>query len=446
MAADSNPAAQPYPRERYNLLVMGSEYVLFALAMGFLSPNIILPAFAAELGASEAAIGVIITILTMMWYLPQVIAGNVSARHEHKKPLLMKVILYGRPITLAVPFVIALTKGDPAWLTLGVIIVAYGLFFGADAFAAIPWLDILRRAFPPEKRGRYVASWQVVKAVALLGASAAVSYLLGANGPSFPTNYAAIFGAVSVCLAASFGLTSLFVELPNQGDEPPTTHVAWRDFGAHLVQMWRVDRRLRLITAVRVLYTLSEMAFPFYILYAQRKLGFPAGTLGLFILAQTVGMSLASVVLGRLADRHGAQRAIQVGTALVGTAPLLALALSVLNVGPGSAARYAFVWVYVCIGLAENLVILAFLNYLFDAAPSGQNTIYMGAFNTLTSIGLLGPALGGWLLGRTSYPVLFATALGLAAATFALALRLPRAREMDPEAPLRVEEIRPSAG
>jgi MFS family permease len=445
MAAEQDIVAPAYPKQRHNLTVIGSEYVLFALAMGFLSPNIILPAFASELGASEAAIGAIVTILMLMWNLPQVIAGNVSARHEQKKPFLIKMVLYGRPITLAVPLVIALTKGEPAWLNLGVIIVAYGIFFGTDAFASIPWLDILRRAFPPERRGRYVAIWQVVKAIALLGTSAAVSYLLGGDGPGFPTNYTVIFGAVSICLAASFVMTSLIVELPNQGDEPPTTHVAWHDFGAHLIQMWRADRRLRLITTVRILFTFSEMAFPFYILYAQRELGFPAGTLGLFILAQTVGMSLASVVLGRLADRRGAQRAIQIGTALIGTAPLLALALSVLNVGPGSAARYAFMWVYVCIGLAENLVILAFLNYLFDAAPSGQNTIYMGAFNTLNGIGLLGPVLGGWLLGATSYRALFAVTLALAAAAFILALRLPRVRETSAEDMRRIREIRPGA-
>jgi MFS family permease len=434
-----------YPKQRHNLAVIGSEYVLFALAIGFLSPNIILPAFAAELGASEAAIGVIVTILMLMWNVPQVIAGNISARHEHKKPLLMKTILYGRPFTLAVPFVVALTKGDPAWLNLGAIVVAYGVFFGTDAFAVIPWLDILRRAFPSERRGRYVAIWQVVKAVALLGASAAVSYLLGEDGPGFPANYAVIFGAVSVCLAGSVVMTSQFVELPNQGDEPPTTHVAWRDFGAHLVRMWRADRRLRLITVVRILFTLSEMAFPFYILYAQRELGFPAATVGLFILAQTVGMSLASVVLGRLADRHGAQRAVQVGAVLVGTAPLLALGMAVLGIGAAGAARYAFVWVYVCIGLAENLVILAFMNYLFDAAPSGQNTIYMGVFSTLTGIGVLGPALGGWLLGTTSYPVLFAVALALAVAASVLALRLPRARETGAEDARRVGQIRPGA-
>jgi MFS family permease len=445
MAAEQDIVAPSYPKQRHNLTVIGIDYVLFALGYGFLSPNIILPAFASELGASEAAIGAIVTILMMMWSVPQVIAGNISARQEHKKPLLMKVILFGRPFTLVVPFVIALTKGDPAWLNLGIIIVAYGIFFGTDAFATIPWLDIVRRAFPPEKRGRYVASWQVAKAIALLGASAAVSYLLGGNGPSFPTNYAVIFGAVSACLGVSIGLTSLFVELPNQGDEPPTMHVAWRDFGPYLTRMWRADRRLRLVTMVRILFTLSQMAFPFYILYARSELGFPAATLGLFILAQTVGMSLASVVLGRLADRCGAQQAIRVGTALVGTAPLLALGLSVLGVGAGSVARYAFVWVYVCIGLADNLVMLAFLNYLFDAALPGQNTIYMGAFNTLNCVGLLGPALGGWLLGRTSYPVLFAGALALAAGASILALRLPHVRETGTGRTLWVEEIRPGA-
>ena len=59
---------------------------------------------------------------------------------------------------------------------------------------------------------------------------------------------------------------------------------------------------------------------------------------------------------------------------------------------------------------------------------------YMGLSNTLSGLLLLMPLIGGWLLERTSYPVVFGlTAAGTLAGALA-ALRLPPTPTAPPEA------------
>jgi MFS family permease len=172
------------------------------------------------------------------------------------------------------------------------------------------------------------------------------------------------------------------------------------------------------------------MSFPFYVLYATDTLAVPDQTIGVFIFAQTVGASLASLFLGRLADRQGAQRVIVVGTIVAITAPILALAFAL----GGLTLRWAYVWIYICIGLVDNLIMLGYLNYLLDIAPPGQRTIYMGTFSAIGAIGVLGPTIAGWLLGLTSYSFLFAISLGFGLLTLAVMARLPRVRDNTPAA------------
>jgi MFS family permease len=171
------------------------------------------------------------------------------------------------------------------------------------------------------------------------------------------------------------------------------------------------------------------MIFPFYVLYATDELHIPAETIGVFIFAQTVGMILASLILGRVVDRQGPQRAVQIGTLIVMSAPVLALGLALGDSEVAEVLRTGYAWIYICMGLANNLVFLGFNNYVLEIAPASQRTIYLGALNTINSIGAAGPAFAGWLLGVTSYPVLFAVSFLFGIATLVSALRLPSMRQ-----------------
>lgn len=412
---------------RRNLYAFAGDYISFAVGMGFLSMNIILPAFAAELGASSTLVGALVTALTVAWGLPQVFIGNVAARFERKKPMLVKAALIGRPFTLLVPLLIVLTRAQPAGLVLIVIIAAYSIFFMSDAFASVGWMHLMSRVFPPERRGSVISRWQLGKAVGLLGVSALVGVILGEKGPAFPFNYLWVYVGVSVCLL--FSTISLFFmeEPPPEADEAEAP-VPWKELGRHLSALWKADMRFRRLTITRVLFSLSTMTFPFYVIYATDELHFSAGTAGLFILAQTVGASLASIFLGRLADQRGAQQAIRTGGLIAMSAPVVGLIFVLAGGLANGPLRFGYAWIYVCMGLADNLMMLGYFNYLFDVTPANQRSMAMGAFNAIGTIGVLGPVIAGWLLETTSFGVLFAVALVFALAAQVLAEMLPSAR------------------
>jgi MFS-type transporter involved in bile tolerance (Atg22 family) len=267
-----------------------------------------------------------------------------------------------------------------------------------------------------------------VKAAGVLGAASLMGYILSDQGPAFPNDYALLFVLGGGAFFFSAVALALIHEPPPAEDEPSTTYIAWKDFGRHLMRIWQEDSRLRRATLSRILLALCAMAAPFYVLYATSVQSFPIQAIGLFISAQTVGGLLGSLALGRAADRWGARRVIQIGMCVVLTAPLLALLLSLSGGEMAALLRRAYPWIYIAIGVTENLVILGYMNYVLDAAPPGQRTIYMGATNAFSGLGVLGPVLAGWLLGQTSYTVLFAVAIAFGLGALWLALRLPDTR------------------
>jgi MFS family permease len=421
-----------YPGQRRNVFAFGGDTISFQIALSFININTILPAFVSQLGGSSASVGLMVTAFGLSWCLPQLIAGNVVARYSRKKPLVILLAFLGRVTMPAMAILIVATRANPPWLIQTMLYVALAVFLGSDAFATMGWLDMLGRAIPPEKRGHYISLWQAIAALGVTGASLLVRVILSEQGPPFPDNFAVIFALGSVALYASAISGATIWEPPLSDENPTSEHIDWSDFGRHLAQIFREDHRLCRAAVTRVLFSMGAMAFPFYVLYATDELHLPDETIGIFIFAQTAGALLGSLVLGRMADRYGPQRVIQIGSFVILSAPVLGLLLALGNSAMTDVLRHGYLWIYVCIGLANSLLFLGFSNYVLDIAPANQRTIYLGAFNTINSVGTLGTTLAGWLLGVTSYSVLFVVTLVFGVLTFLFALRLVPMRQGTP--------------
>lgn len=420
---------QDYTNQRHNVFSFGGDTISFQTALSFINVNTVLPAFLAQLGGSSTSIGFLVTMIGLAWCLPQLIAGNLVARYKRKKPLVVLLAFVGRATMPALAILIVATRANPPFLIQIMLYVSLIVFLGSDAFSAMGWLDMLGRAIPPEKRGHYISLWQAIAALGVTGASLLVRVILSEQGPPFPDNFALIFALGSVALYASAISGATIWEPPLSDENPTSEHIDWSRFGRYLLQILREDHRLRRAAVVRVLFSMGAMAFPFYVLYATDKLHLPDETIGIFIFAQTAGAMLGSLVLGRMADRHGPQRVIQIGSFVILSAPILGLALTLGGSGLADILRNVYLWIYVCIGLANSLLFLGFSNYVLDIAPANQRTIYLGAFNTTNSVGTLGTTLAGWLLGVTSYSVLFAVSLLFGVLTFLFALQLVSMRQ-----------------
>jgi len=75
---------------RHNVVALGADYALFMVALAFVSPSTILPAFAAWLGAPNVVIGAIPAVMTLGWFLPCLFAAPHTEGLTRKLPFLLR--------------------------------------------------------------------------------------------------------------------------------------------------------------------------------------------------------------------------------------------------------------------------------------------------------------------------------------------------------------------
>lgn len=90
-----------HTKQTHNFIAFGIDVIFFGLALKFIDPTTILPAFATQLGASSTLLGLLITTFHLAWSLPQLAAGNVVARYPSKKPALLTHPAYRWSVRLA---------------------------------------------------------------------------------------------------------------------------------------------------------------------------------------------------------------------------------------------------------------------------------------------------------------------------------------------------------
>ena len=167
------------------------------------------------------------------------------------------------------------------------------------------------------------------------------------------------------------------------------------------------------------------MALPFYIVYARDRLGLGTSSVGIFLSAQMVGMILSNLLWGTLSNRRGNKIVLELVSAVAVISPLLTVMTSVL---PALHNMFSFVVVFFFLGFALSGIRLGYTNYMLDVSPEAERPTYLGFMNTFLAPVLLLSAVGGFMIEKTSYEVLFATVIGagIAALAFATQLEEPR--------------------
>lgn len=416
-----------YPDYRHNLICFLLDFIFFGIGMAFASPTTVLPSFVNQLTDSPPMIGLVLTIQTGAWLLPQLIAANYLADKAHKKPYLLLPAALSRSVLLLLAVVVFLAGDSSPGLILILFFAALAIFMGTDALAAVAWFDILGRAIPPTRRGRLFGAGQIVLGLTSIGVGAVVKAILGANGLPFPGNYALLFLLAGLSFFTSW-LAMSFLREPIHPEQ--TDRLPWRAF---LLKLWTVlgeDRAFRQVTIVRLLAGLAGMAIPFYIVYAIDVLGMGEEAIGFFLPAQMIGSALAGFITGYLSERSGSKAVIQLSNALALSSPILALSQPAFGLKDGPMLIYLYTLVFAAIGAVNSSFMLGFLNFVLEIAPSEERPTYIGLANTISGLLLLAPLLGGWLLRATSYPVLFAVTAAGVAISLALSSQLvePRRR------------------
>ena len=420
-------AEQRIPQHYYrNLAALAGDYICFNVAMAFVDQSTVIPTFARQLTSSAPLIGLLSTIHSGGWLLPQLFAANYVSHKPRKKPYIVWPVAMGRPAMPLMALFIYLFAGPAPALTLGLLYISQAIFWVADGLASVPWFDVLAKAFPGRLRGRYLAISQVAGGLLAIGAGALVQRILDADmGLAFPQNYSLLFLLASVFFGFSF-LSLLFVREPLESTH--TQRPTWRQYLGMLKEALGADRRFRLAITGRLLGGLGGMALPFYILYATDGLSLGASVVGLCVTAKVLGSILGGLLLGLSVEKMGNRFTILAAMTLTACGPLLALLLGFLGTAwqASGALYYVYPLVFVLIGISLSTLNWSFTHYVLDIAPPKDRTTYVGLTNTLGGLVILAPVLGGAILEATSYSALFAISLAIFALAFAIAWKLPK--------------------
>ncbi|MBE0635067.1 MFS transporter, partial [Candidatus Bipolaricaulota bacterium] len=348
----------------------------------------------------------IISLTEGAWRAPQLLFANWLANKPRKKIYLTRAGLIGRPAYLLMALALFLgVAGRPA-MAVALFFVLHTFMYFALSVDTLVWWDVLAKAIPANRRGRILGYSTALRGVISIGVGLLIAYLLGDSGPGFPTAYTICFAAGGACFMLSLG-SWMFVVEPSEPvvEKRPT----WSEYGKEIRTILRTSSAFRRLLAVRLLAGFNGLALGFFGLFAIDRLGFAPASLGLFAMVQTVSGILAGLWFARISERSGNHRIVQVATLISLTGPLVAL---IFLIAPDLLWTPLYSWTFVSIGVFQTAQFVGFASLNVDLAPPGQRATYVGLFNTLSSLVIIWPALGGWVLQQTSYEVLFALTTG----------------------------------
>jgi MFS family permease len=395
--------------------------VLFNLAEALIGGTTVLPTFISHLTASKVLIGLSGSLANAGWFMPQLVVANLIGHLRRKKPVYVLAGLVRIVTIWGIAILVAVLADSQAALFLAVFFILYSIYCVAGGVAGIPFMDVVARVVPTTRRGTFFGARLFFGGIASALAGIFIKNVLVDR--TFPDNFAILFLAASVVITAgiiSFSLASE-PEAEVRGGRMP-----FRKFLLRGPFLLRNVRSYRMLLAVRVLLGVWAMALPFYIIYAQDRLDLPTGSVGIFLSVQMIGMILSNLLWGMLSNRVGNKIVLELVSAVTILSPLLTLLTTVC---PALRSTAGFGVVFFLIGFALSGIALGYTNYILDISPDSERPTYLGFMNTFLAPVLLLSTVGGLIIERTSYEVLFASviAAGLAALLLALRLEEPRA-------------------
>jgi len=386
---------------RRNALAFIGESAWFGLGLVFASTTTVIPDFISRLTGSAVLVGLIISLTEGAWRIPQLLVANWLSSKPRKKPYLTRAGLIGRPAYLLFALALALGATRIPTLAVALFFVLHTSMYLAMSIDAIAWWDVLAKAIPAARRGRILGLSTALRGAISIGVGLLIAHLLGSSGPGFPTAYTICFAAAGGCFVLSL-CSWLFVVEPSEPvvERRPT----WKEYAKEVGGILRTSTGFRRLITVRLLSGFNGLALGFFGLYGIEQLGFPPSYIGIFAMVQTVSGILAGLWFGRISERTGNHRIIQIATLISMTGPLVGL---VFLLAPDLLWKPLYAWTFAAIGIFQTAQFVGFASLNVDLAPPTQRTTYIGLFNTLSSLVIIWPAIGGWLLQQTSYGVLF---------------------------------------
>lgn len=347
---------------------------------------------ARDLGTDLAAVGTLVSLLSVAWGIASLVAGAASDR-VGRRP----VLVAGLAVTGLSRLGLARARhyaAAVAWQLVGGL--GGGSFMGT-VFAAVS------DHVPPERRGRalgWVVTGQSLALVFGVPAVTLVGALAGWRGALTVHGGAALLTALGIWASVPGGTRT-------RAAPPPGLGAVVRLFDGPVVALLGAGAMERACFAAMAVYLATYLIQSYGVPLAEL-----AGALALVAAGNFVGNVLGGQVADRVRARPLAFAAAAVATAL--------LAVPLLGARPGLAASVVLGFAY---SVANALGRPALLAALSEVSAEARGAV-LGLNITSASVGwLAATGVGGWLVTRAGFPSLglFCAATALVGAGLAVA-------------------------
>lgn len=408
---------------------------IFRLGLSFTDPHTVLPLFVSLFTSSKVLIGSVLTIRAFGWFMPQVFIASFTEHWQKRKPIyILGAVLRGSSFFLLFILIYFWGKKMSSLLLVSFFIL-YGTASLGGGLGGLPFLDIIGKVITPRHRGKFFSLRLFFGGVLAVGGGLLVRYVLAhpIHFP-FPDNYALLF--FLTFLFTSLGML-LFVFIREPAELPAVKQrssffVYLKGIGIIL----RNDKNYSRLFWAIIFLNCGIIALPFYAVYGREVLHFPSETTGVFVAAQMMGAIISALFWGFFSDRYG-NKIVVVLAGLVGLSipclVILTIILYKMAIFP-ELLLTIYTIVFVLVGMNLNGLFIGQNNLLLEIAPAGKRGAYIGAANTAIGLVSLLSLLGGYIIERTSYTVLFFLSLILVLTGIFLAFSIvePRNRESRP--------------
>lgn len=423
---------------------------LAALAETLVLPTIVLPYFVGQISYSYTVVGLVPAIGIGLWALARFPAALLVAPQRRKLPWAIGAALIRAAATAllaAVCFRAEEGAREPLRNAFFICLIAYSL---ASGFASVPTAAVLVKAIPHDGRELFFRQRNIWGGIGGIVAGLVVAQLLSDAGPAFPRDYALLFLAATVCqTATAFFIATLREPIRVPGTRLPPVGTMVGGMGRALA-----DANYRRFLGFRLLFSLSTLADPFFVIFAVSELAVAPSILGAYVIALVVGRLASTPLWSGLARRYGEKSTLQVAALVRLVAPLLALMLPYVSatdlyrdrVDDNRVLAGLFGVAFLAIGASIAGQARGNYAYLTEVAPSRLRPSYVGLTNVALAVVALASILGGLIIDRSSYRVLFlaATLIGLAAVFVSGALTDTHVRTRPTAAAWRLRRATPS--
>jgi MFS family permease len=386
---------------RWNFSVNVVDLAFYSLGLNMVSQTTILPLLVSQLTPSTFAVGLISTIFSLGFLLPQLFTAAHTEGLRRKKPFLM---LYSG-ITERMPY---LVMGIVVWLfarsspqvTLVVFFLLLLMAAGTAGLLTPAWMDLIAKVIPMQHRGFYFGFGNGLGALMGIAGAALAGWFLTAW--PYPQNFALCFVVAAVC----FGISWVGLALNREPDsEVINKHESLTAYFKLLPAIIRSDRNYQVFLVSRSMANLGGMATGFFIVYGAQQFTLSGEAVGVLTAVLVGSQALLNVLWGLLGDHKGHKIVLVCSSLIMSAAALAAVVIH-------SAAAFWIVFLLVGVSMAGDSV--SGFNIIFEFCPPGERPTYIGLTNTLLApFKALAPLLGGALANWLGFPAMF----GFAAVT-----------------------------